>query len=198
VPPGFAAWFERAVAREPDKRFQSARELGEALRAVLLQPGLLPPDVPKLPPLPLADTQRGLATSRTLALPVKRGRRVLVGVMLGCLTGSIVLGFLIWRDRTHRREAASVISVDERTAGASATGASATGTSSASAVAATPPEIATPAPVAIDPVPDPAAVADSAPSSTPSAAAHAQPVHRPMIKPRAPRSEPGKDPRLGF
>src|SRR5439155_281018 len=84
VPPGFDAWFERATTRDPDKRFQSARELSEALRSVLLQPGLVPPDVPKLPPQPIADTQRGLATSRTLRLPVRRGGRVLVGVMLGC------------------------------------------------------------------------------------------------------------------
>jgi serine/threonine-protein kinase len=185
VPPGFDAWFERAVAREPDKRFQSARELSEALRAVLLQPGLLPPDVPKLPPLPLADTQRGLATSRTLALPVRRGGRVLVGVMLGCLTGSIVLGILIWRDRMHRREAASVI--EERATGASTP-----------PVAATPATIATPTPIAVEQAPEPTVVAESAPSAEPSAAVQAPPVRRPVAKPRAPRSEPGKDPRLGF
>jgi len=35
VPVGFDAWFARAVARDPDARFQSARELSEALREVL-------------------------------------------------------------------------------------------------------------------------------------------------------------------
>ncbi len=34
VPPGFDAWFERAVMREPEQRFQTARELGEELRRV--------------------------------------------------------------------------------------------------------------------------------------------------------------------
>lgn len=34
VPPGFDAWFQRAVARDPAQRFQSARDLVEALRAV--------------------------------------------------------------------------------------------------------------------------------------------------------------------
>jgi serine/threonine protein kinase len=35
VPVGFDAWFARAVARDPDTRFQSARELTDALREVL-------------------------------------------------------------------------------------------------------------------------------------------------------------------
>jgi eukaryotic-like serine/threonine-protein kinase len=35
VPVGFDAWFARAVARDPEVRFQSARELSEALREVL-------------------------------------------------------------------------------------------------------------------------------------------------------------------
>lgn len=35
VPIGFDAWFARAVARDPDARFQSARELSDALREVV-------------------------------------------------------------------------------------------------------------------------------------------------------------------
>jgi serine/threonine protein kinase len=35
VPVGFDAWFARAVARDPEARFQSARELTDALREVL-------------------------------------------------------------------------------------------------------------------------------------------------------------------
>jgi serine/threonine-protein kinase len=35
VPPGFDAWFERATQRDPAKRFQSARELANALGEVL-------------------------------------------------------------------------------------------------------------------------------------------------------------------
>src|SRR6185437_9923483 len=35
VPPGFDAWFARACNRDVDKRFQSAKELAEALRTVL-------------------------------------------------------------------------------------------------------------------------------------------------------------------
>jgi eukaryotic-like serine/threonine-protein kinase len=36
VPPGFDAWFTRACCREVGQRFQTAKELAEALRAVLL------------------------------------------------------------------------------------------------------------------------------------------------------------------
>jgi len=39
VPPGFDAWWEKAASREPNERFQSAKELADALRAVLT-PGL--------------------------------------------------------------------------------------------------------------------------------------------------------------
>jgi serine/threonine-protein kinase len=35
VPPGFDEWFKRAVAREPELRFQTARELSESLREAL-------------------------------------------------------------------------------------------------------------------------------------------------------------------
>jgi serine/threonine-protein kinase len=46
VPPGFDAWFARAAERVPDARFQSAREMMDALRAVLTPganaPGLMP------------------------------------------------------------------------------------------------------------------------------------------------------------
>ena len=38
VPPGFDAWFQRALARDPDQRFSSASEMAEAFRA-LVGPG---------------------------------------------------------------------------------------------------------------------------------------------------------------
>jgi hypothetical protein len=38
VPPGFDAWFARATERDPDARFQTARELADAL-ADILTPG---------------------------------------------------------------------------------------------------------------------------------------------------------------
>ena len=38
VPPGFDAWFAKAVQRDPDERFQTARELVEALEPLLDAP----------------------------------------------------------------------------------------------------------------------------------------------------------------
>src|SRR5690606_29632888 len=35
VPPGFDEWFKKACAREPDARFQTARDLAESLRTAL-------------------------------------------------------------------------------------------------------------------------------------------------------------------
>ena len=192
VPPGFDAWFERATARDPEKRFQSARELSEALRSVLLQPGLLPPDVPKLPPQASADTQRGLATSRTLRMPARRGGRVLIGVMLGCLTGLAVLGFLIWRDRTHRRQAADAIEESGSAEGAAESGVPSSGTVQAAA----PATVATPTPIVLETVAEPEpTVAPAAPSVDASAAVQSAPPPQPRPptpKPRAPRSEPGR------
>jgi serine/threonine-protein kinase len=40
VPPGFDAWFARAANRDPGLRYQSAKELADALRAVLAPDGL--------------------------------------------------------------------------------------------------------------------------------------------------------------
>jgi serine/threonine-protein kinase len=195
VPPGFDAWFERAVARDPEKRFQSARELSEALRSVLLQPGLAPPDVPKLPPQPIADTQRGLATSRTLRRPVPRTGRVLLGVTLGCLSGSIVLGGLIWRDRAHRRDAASASG--ESAVEREPQSASAPASEPPSAPAA-PPVVNPPATVVLDPVGDLPPAVTAEPSAAASESARAAPAPSPRPKVHLPRSEPGKDPRLGF
>jgi eukaryotic-like serine/threonine-protein kinase len=47
VPIGFDAWWNRAVARDPEKRFQTARELSDALREALgLEPREISRDVP--------------------------------------------------------------------------------------------------------------------------------------------------------
>jgi serine/threonine protein kinase len=43
VPLGFDAWFARAVVRDPDKRFQTAKEMVDALEPILQPPALAPP-----------------------------------------------------------------------------------------------------------------------------------------------------------
>ena len=51
VPIGFDAWWNRAVARDPEKRFQTARELTDALREALgLEPREISREVPNAAP----------------------------------------------------------------------------------------------------------------------------------------------------
>jgi eukaryotic-like serine/threonine-protein kinase len=59
VPLGFDAWFARAVSREPELRFQSAREMTEALRDAL---GLEPRDTSPTGPEVLVSSPNGLGT----------------------------------------------------------------------------------------------------------------------------------------
>jgi serine/threonine protein kinase len=54
VPIGFDAWWNRAVARDPEKRFQTAKELTEALRDAL---GLEPRDVARESPRAAPDIE---------------------------------------------------------------------------------------------------------------------------------------------
>jgi serine/threonine-protein kinase len=63
VPIGFDAWWNRAVARDPEKRFQSAKELTDALREAL---GLEPRDLVRESPLssPQIEVSSGPRTDR--------------------------------------------------------------------------------------------------------------------------------------
>jgi serine/threonine-protein kinase len=54
VPIGFDAWWNRAVARDPEKRFQTAKELTEALREAL---GLEPKDAARESPRATPDIE---------------------------------------------------------------------------------------------------------------------------------------------
>ena len=46
VPAGFDAWWARAASRDPDQRFQSAKELADALQIAICRSGTLDPDQP--------------------------------------------------------------------------------------------------------------------------------------------------------
>jgi serine/threonine-protein kinase len=69
VPPGFDAWFARATERDPDRRFQSATEMAEALRAICgvgaTSPGasLPPPASAPAPSLSLAPAPPARSSS---------------------------------------------------------------------------------------------------------------------------------------
>ena len=68
VPPGFDAWFARAVQRDPERRFQTARQLADSLRPTL--------DVPRdwfgggAPELP--DEERTLRVDVSDTAPLER------------------------------------------------------------------------------------------------------------------------------
>lgn len=93
VPTGFDAWFTRACARELDERFQSAKELASALRAVI------DPDhagasmsfstggtsLAGDPRQPTAPTVAAPPTAEALDPPVKSPLGLIVAVVIGAL-----------------------------------------------------------------------------------------------------------------
>ncbi len=101
VPPGFDAWFEKALAREPSTRFQSARELAEALRAVCGArevSGNIPATVVGGPPLLNARTTSPLSrTTHDPVIPMRRASSPLLLVALGALSlGGLAAWLLFW------------------------------------------------------------------------------------------------------
>ncbi|NLE86060.1 MAG: protein kinase [Myxococcales bacterium] len=74
VPIGFDAWFAKAVQREPDERFQSAKELADALREALggkdspSVPDILVTSAPDATPLPLPGERPDTEDARPTAL----------------------------------------------------------------------------------------------------------------------------------
>ncbi len=82
VPIGFDAWFAKAVQREPDDRFQSAKELADALREALggkdspSVPDILVTSAPDSSPLPLPEEGRSPEDARPTALEGAASRSV--------------------------------------------------------------------------------------------------------------------------
>lgn len=81
VPDGFDAWFTKACARNPDDRFQSAKEMAEALRQIVFGAGADPlsqsadtamkPAAPKAAATGLGQTTSGLARTDDVERPKK-------------------------------------------------------------------------------------------------------------------------------
>jgi serine/threonine-protein kinase len=94
VPPGFDAWFARACCREVDERFQTAKELAEALRLVLA------PELDRgsasisLSVLAAAGVNRGLSSAATVEAPATSSSKGAVaantvpGISLATSSGS--------------------------------------------------------------------------------------------------------------
>jgi serine/threonine-protein kinase len=99
VPPGFDAWFARACARDPARRFQTAEELAQALAGVCgvgrIRMATLDEDQvqyvirPQEESPPADDLPAGAMSPRTA---------MLAGLVLGIAMMVGVLGFLAWRE----------------------------------------------------------------------------------------------------
>ena len=127
VPVGFDAWFARACARDPAKRFQTANELAEALASVCglsrVRIATLDEDqvqyvlkARSLPDIELADDiPDHKAMSAKSAL--------LAGLVLGVALMVGLVGFLAWRDKmmSDEAEAAAAAAAARASAAQSAT-----------------------------------------------------------------------------
>ncbi len=77
VPPGFDAWWTRAMAREPEQRFQSMKELVEALR-LALDTTLLPAPETPLPSASISPVFKPVNRTVSLAEPLSEPGAALV------------------------------------------------------------------------------------------------------------------------
>jgi eukaryotic-like serine/threonine-protein kinase len=65
LPPAFETWFLRALDRDPDKRFQTARELADALTKALA-PAALAPTAPKPRHISLSSDHEGMVVDELM------------------------------------------------------------------------------------------------------------------------------------
>jgi serine/threonine-protein kinase len=180
VPPGFDAWFARALARPPAERFQSARELAAALGAVLA-PGLALPAGGTVNPLDSgtfaarAARIAELETMHTHGGAARRRHRRLVG---GALAAALVLaGGAAW--------------LATRGAPTAPGGDPASPASSATTPAPDAPAASSSAPLAAPDAPDPPAASGPATATAaPSGSAPATP-RGPLPRPKRPEDELG-------
>jgi serine/threonine-protein kinase len=138
VPVGFDAWFARACARDPVKRFQTATELSDALAAVC---GLARVRVATL------DEDQVQYVLRARSIPdseladeipdpksMSPKSALLAGLVLGVALMVGLVGFLAWRDKMQSDEDAAIAAARAAASAASA------------AVAASVPSISPPPP----------------------------------------------------
>ncbi|MFI5309394.1 MAG: serine/threonine-protein kinase [Polyangiales bacterium] len=121
VPPGFDAWFARATQRVPAERFQSAREMVDALRVALAEAGSPQPVLPTPP----QGTPRTLTASGAAAAPLtapaakevasvshvratgRHSRALPLWIAVGCLALLAAATLLFGRSRSPAKEAAA-------------------------------------------------------------------------------------------
>jgi serine/threonine-protein kinase len=100
VPPGFDAWFARACARDPSRRFQTAEELAQALAGVCgvgrIRMATLDEDQVQYVMRPKGEAP---PTEPPPAAAMSPRMAMLAGLVLGIAMMVGVLGFLAWRER---------------------------------------------------------------------------------------------------
>jgi serine/threonine-protein kinase len=120
VPPGFDAWFAQATSRNPGQRFQSAKDMIDALRVVLtpavpLQAAPASVSTPTLdvfrPAAPRAETMSGGANFVSgLQVPGRARATVRAGV-IGGAAGAVVLAVaVVWQVLSPHESATDPVS----------------------------------------------------------------------------------------
>ena len=102
VPPTFDAWFAKACAREPSRRFQSAKEAADALESAFgLHLKIPTPDSHEVQFALKPASPEALAELEALEEPRSMSPRtaMLAGLVLGITAMVGALGVIAWRDR---------------------------------------------------------------------------------------------------
>jgi serine/threonine-protein kinase len=109
TPVGFDAWFARACARSPEKRFQTATELADSLAAVcgLTKVRVATLDEDQVQYVLRARSQPDIVAAEELPDPKSMSPRsaLLAGLVLGIALMIGLVGFLAWRDKMREEEA---------------------------------------------------------------------------------------------
>jgi serine/threonine-protein kinase len=203
VPPGFDAWFERATRRDATRRFGGAKEMADALRAVLTQPNLPPPDIAgaRARAGKPEDTEEGIVTAghMTAAAAKSPMKRALVGLGLGVVLGGAVIAALVVRDRGGATPASAppaATSADPASSASATASSTTTAAATASAAVAAAPSAASAAPDVSPGATAPAPSTTTAPADT--QAPRAKPAPAEPRRPPASTPPKARDPRLGF
>jgi eukaryotic-like serine/threonine-protein kinase len=168
VPQGFDAWFARACSRDPNKRFQSAGELAEALNGVCgrskLRVATLEED--QVQYVMRADPSQAELPDDLPTGGMSPKTAMLAGLVLGVAVMVGVVGFLAWRQKQMD---------DQTPVPALSTAPLAPSAPSAPSATAAPGESASAAPSAAASLATSASSPTPSPSAAPSASASAVP-----------------------
>jgi eukaryotic-like serine/threonine-protein kinase len=156
VPPGFDAWFAMACDRDPLRRFSSAREMAESLRAVLAGQPMIAratspgypssPDMPAVQvatPMLLPTTDAGLAHTAQPAATTSSGQPrskapIVAAVVLFGIGAAAGIAFAVSRGISKPADEAAALALPAQSVSAATASAAPAVSSSAPVVAAAP------------------------------------------------------------